>query len=79
MWCVGDHKETYLLALSIDVDPERRIFLLEAVERTGKVGSFSADRLDSQGNDRVRYEHRGLRLVRDQKYVAEFDSPHTIE
>lgn len=46
VWCVRDDERTYLLAFSVDVDPERRVFLLEAVERTGKVGSFIADGFD---------------------------------
>jgi len=36
-----------LLAFAVDVDPERRVFILGLVERTRKVGSFIADRLDS--------------------------------
>jgi hypothetical protein len=39
-------KTRYLLAFVVDVDPERRVFLLEAVERTRKVGRFGANRLD---------------------------------
>jgi len=40
-------QNTYLLAFMVDVDPERRVFLLEPVERTKeKVWSFSSNRLD---------------------------------
>jgi hypothetical protein len=39
-------RNTYLLAFAVDVDPENRVFFLEPVELTIKVGSFIADRLD---------------------------------
>ena len=60
----GKHKEgivfAHLLALLVNVDLEGRIFLLESVEGTRKVGRFLTLGLDRQRNDRVGNEHAGL-------------------
>jgi hypothetical protein len=72
-------RNTYLLAFAVHVDPERRVFFLEPVERTSKVGSFIADRLDGWRNDRFRDKHRGLRMAYAQEYVLKLESSPTIE
>ena len=72
-------RNTDLLAFAVEVDPERRVFFLEPIERTRKVGSFIADRLDSWRNDRVRDKHQGLRMAHAQEYVLKLESSRTIE
>ena len=52
---------------------------MEPVERTRKVGSFIANRLDDQRNDRVRGKHRGLRMAHAQEYILRLNSSRTIE
>jgi hypothetical protein len=41
-------RRKYLFALLIQVNPESGIFLLETIERSGKVGCFDTGRFDSE-------------------------------
>jgi hypothetical protein len=44
----------------VEVDFERRIFLLEAVQSAREVGRLFPDRFDGEGDDGSRYEHGSL-------------------
>ena len=51
---------THLFALVVDMNLERRVFLLETIEGSGEVGSFEALWLEGERDDRVGNEHRSL-------------------
>ena len=51
---------TNLLRLLIDMNSERRILLSESVESLGKLRTLLSDGEESEGNDGLGNEHRGL-------------------
>lgn len=56
----------YLFAIMVEMDTEGRIFLLEPIQSTRKIGCFDTLRFDGKGDDGLGHKHGCLARI-DQK------------